>query len=175
MPTPPPAREDHLGQLLLRAWRLVVTDGLEQVHAAGFNDITAGHLPLFANLSVDEQDGVRLVDLAGRAQVSRQWMARVAKDLEGLGYVRLDPDAADQRAIRVRLEARGRAFRAAADKGMARLVSRYANDLGAARVAALQDTLVRLIGSLSDRPVAPAADDTFTVPTRPARPVRRKR
>ncbi|HTE46401.1 MAG TPA: MarR family transcriptional regulator [Gemmatimonadaceae bacterium] len=174
MPTQPPPREDHLGQLLLRAWRLVVADGLEQVHAAGFDDVTAGHLPLFANLAADEKNGVRLVDLAGRAQVSRQWMARVAKDLESLGYVRLEQDADDQRAIRVRLDARGRAFRAAADKGMARLVAKYASDIGATRVAALHETLARLINSLSERAPAAVADDSFTVPARPVRKAQRR-
>lgn len=171
--SPSPQREDHLGQLLLRAWRLVVADGLEQVHAAGFDDVTAGHLPVFANLSGDEKDGVRLVDLAARAQVSRQWMARVAKDLEARGYVRLDSDPDDQRAIRVRLDARGRAFRAAADRRMANLVAQYSKDIGAARVAALHDTLSRLIDALSDSAAAPPTDDSVSLPAPPRRRPRR--
>jgi DNA-binding MarR family transcriptional regulator len=139
----PRAREDHLGQLFLRVWRFVVADGLDAVHAAGFDDVTAGHLPLFANLS-DDAAGIRLVDLAERAQMSRQWMARAAKDLESLGYVHLKPDPDDQRAMRVTLAPRGRAFRVAADKSMARLVDTYAADLGAERIAELHDTLRQL-------------------------------
>jgi DNA-binding MarR family transcriptional regulator len=144
MPKTSRPREDHLGQLFLRVWRFVVDDGLDAVHAAGFDDVTAGHLPLFANLS-DDPAGIRLVDLAARAQMSRQWMARAAKDLESLGYVHLEPDPDDQRAMRVIIAARGRAFRAAADKSMARLVDKYAADVGTQRMADLHDTLRRLV------------------------------
>ena len=41
---------EHLGRLLLRAWRGVTEDGMVLVRRLGHPDLKAGHLPLFANI-----------------------------------------------------------------------------------------------------------------------------
>ena len=134
---------EHLGRLLLRAWRGVTEDGMVLVRRLGHPDLKAGHLPLFANI---DAGGTRINELADRADVTRQMMGRLVKELEELGYVETAVDPADARAVIVTLTERGGRFRRDADKAMAQLTRRYEKDLGAAAVADLHETLRRLIG-----------------------------
>lgn len=86
-----------------RAYR----DMLEQVVAAGFDDIRLPHWPV---LQWPGPEGERPSALAARAGTSKQAINHVLRDLERLGYLELRPDPDDSRARLVTTTERGRAL-----------------------------------------------------------------
>ena len=136
------AGREHLGRLLLRAWRAVAVDGVELMRGRGHTDLRAGHLPVFGNI---DADGTRITVLAERAALTRQMMGRLVKELEELGYVKATVDPSDRRAVLVTLTERGWDYRRDADAAAAEMVASYADALGPDRIAQLEDTLRQLI------------------------------
>jgi DNA-binding MarR family transcriptional regulator len=76
----------------------------ERYAAAGFADLRLAHDVVFALL---RPDGDRIVDLAKRAQMTKQSMGYLVAYLEAHGYVERVPDPTDRRAQLVRRSARG--------------------------------------------------------------------
>ena len=91
--------------LVRRASRLMVEELVERLRAAGFDDMTAAHHPVFENL---DRDGTRLTVLAARTGMTHQSMGELVAALERAGYVERRPDPADARARLVVLTAKGR-------------------------------------------------------------------
>ena len=73
----------------------------------GYGDVRSGHVQLLRHL---DPGGTRSSVLAQRAQVTKQTMGRLVKELAGSGYVAVAADPDDSRAGRVQLTARGTAF-----------------------------------------------------------------
>jgi len=142
---------EHLGRLLLRAWRGVTEEGVELVRELGYGDLRPGYLPLFANI---DAEGTRINELAERADVTRQMMGRLVRELDELGYVGTRADPEDRRAVIVTLTAKGRRFRRDADRAMERMIGRYEVALGRDDIAALHDILRRLIAITGSAPAA---------------------
>jgi DNA-binding MarR family transcriptional regulator len=96
-----------IGPLLrvpLQEIRARMRDG---VAAAGFDDIAPAH---FNILQHPTPDGFRPSEVAARAQMTKQAANRLIRHLEHSGYLRLEPDPADQRARIIRLTDRGQAL-----------------------------------------------------------------
>jgi DNA-binding MarR family transcriptional regulator len=91
--------------LVRQTARLMVEELVARLHAAGFDDLTAAHHPVFENL---DRDGTRLTVLAARTGMTHQSMGELVGGLERLGYVERRPDAADARARLVVLTPKGR-------------------------------------------------------------------
>jgi len=99
----PPRLPALLRMLSQRTYR----DMLEQVAAAGFDDIRLAHWPV---LQWPGPEGERPSVIAERAGTSKQAINHVLRDLERLGYLELRPDPDDSRARLVELTARGHAL-----------------------------------------------------------------
>jgi|SRR5437764_2061854 len=110
----------------------------ERVHAAGYSDIRPGHGCVFGTI---EEDGSRLTDLAGRANMTKQSVGEAASDLELRGYVERVPDPEDGRAKIIRLTDKGREAQAVGRRLIAELEADWAERYGEERVAALRDAL----------------------------------
>jgi DNA-binding MarR family transcriptional regulator len=131
----------NVGHLLrgpLQAMVRAVVDGLA---AAGFDDLTPAHTVVFQHI---EAEGTRLVDLAARAQMTKQSMGYLVDQLERRGYVERRPDPTDRRAALVVLTDRGWAEVRAALAVIARIEARWAHALGRARMEQLRELLVDL-------------------------------
>ncbi|MEV7228831.1 MULTISPECIES: MarR family winged helix-turn-helix transcriptional regulator [Polymorphospora] len=131
----------HLGRLLLRALRQVQANAVARLHARGHPGIRTGHLPVFGYI---DDAGTRITDLAARADMTRQMMGRLVRELEELGYVttRTDPD--DQRAVVVTLTAQGYGFGADGEAVKASLEREYEELLGPGEPARLRRSLALL-------------------------------
>lgn len=85
----------------------------ERFRAAGYGEIRASYgsvlLPLY------EQDGLRMVELAERARLSKQTMTTLVRSLERDGLVRRTRDRRDGRAFRIALTDRANEFRPVAE------------------------------------------------------------
>src|SRR6266511_3487665 len=64
--------------------QLMVEELIERLHAAGYQDTTAAHHPVFENI---DPEGTRLTVLAARAGMTHQSMSELVQVLEGRGYL----------------------------------------------------------------------------------------
>jgi DNA-binding MarR family transcriptional regulator len=122
-----------------------VTEGLAD---AGFDDVRPAHTAVFQHI---EAGGSRLVDLARRAQMTKQSMSYLVDDLERLGYVRRAPDPDDRRATRIVLTERGWQEVRVALRTIAAVEEEWSRVLGSEGVEELRRLLSRLGDSVRDR------------------------
>jgi DNA-binding MarR family transcriptional regulator len=114
---------------------------LAGLHADGFTDINAAHLPV---LRWPGPDGRRPSDLAAETRMTRQAVNYLLGELERLGYLVRRPDPGDRRSKRVYLTERGWAV-ARTIRGTVRDIEReWERELGADRFAELRDLLAEL-------------------------------
>ena len=135
----------HLARLLLLAYRAVQRVALQEQARRGFDDVRAGHIPVFTN--IDPARGTRVGVLAEKSGMTRQGMAQVVADLERRGYVTAGQDPSDRRASIVRLTPRGEAFCESAGPAMRAVEAAYAESLGADTLATLRAALGELARS----------------------------
>ena len=155
------------GRYVVRSLRAFRAELFAPAAAAGYTDTREPHLQIFGNLGVD---GVRLTDLAARAQLSLAATSELVNELQELDYLERRPDPADRRAKLIFPTARGR--RALADAGdrVAEIEAHWAGLVGADRFTAMARTLQDLLDALAaEAPPAPEA------PAGGARPPRRRR
>jgi DNA-binding MarR family transcriptional regulator len=99
------ARVVTLISLFRRTSRLMVDELVERLRAAGYEDTTAAHHPVFENI---DPGGTPLTVLAARAGLTHQSMGELVRTLEQRGYLERRPDPADARVRLVRLTRKGR-------------------------------------------------------------------
>jgi DNA-binding MarR family transcriptional regulator len=106
--------------------------------AEGFADARFGHGFVFQHLVAGP---LAIGDLARAMDVTQQRASKATAELEGLGYVRREPDPADARVRRIALTERGWAAIEAARRARAALLHELRGRLGAERVAAAEALL----------------------------------
>lgn len=131
-----------VGQLLVRLLRQFRTELFAPAAGHGYSDLRAPHLPIFGNLG---RDGIRLTDLAARAQLSLAAASALADDLQNLGYLERRPDPTDGRARLIYPTQRG--LQALADAGdrVAEIEERWAALVGRGPFNDACMTLQRLV------------------------------
>jgi DNA-binding MarR family transcriptional regulator len=139
--------EPGLGTLLRVSHQVMMSEGVEPaLAAAGFGDIRSAHLPVFQALA-SNPEGMRSIELATYARITKQSMGYLVDHLEAGGYVERAPDPTDQRARVVRLTPRGwmasRKIRAAVRE----VETEWAGRVGAVRMAQLRAILEELVAS----------------------------
>ncbi len=93
-----------IGALLRMPWERVVRRMLERLHAEGFEDLDMAHLNL---LLYPGPQGARPSELAAQRGITKQAANYLLGQLEGLGYLKRQPDAGDGRSKRIALTDRG--------------------------------------------------------------------
>ena len=88
-------RDQNLRRLLGAATRALNRHITEELHRRGY-DTRPGHAALLANLDFA---GNSVTEVAERAQITKQAMARLAVELEEMGLIRRRPDSDDKRAL----------------------------------------------------------------------------
>jgi DNA-binding MarR family transcriptional regulator len=141
----PPDRQ-AIGQLLVRLLREFRRDLAAPRSEAGYGDIRDPHMQIFGNVRVG---GIRLTELADRAQLSLAATSELVNDLEELGYLTRRPDPADGRAKLIDLTKRGRDAMAEAGNRVADVERRWATALGAKEFERMCRTMQRLLDELN--------------------------
>ena len=108
----------------------------------GYPDVRTGHVQLLRNL---DSGGTRNTVLAQRAQITKQTMGRLVKELADLGYVSIMADPTDKRAQRVQLTAHGTAFLTYLGTTLIDLDRAFTSLLGKARLADFSQTVQDLL------------------------------
>lgn len=131
-------------RLLTLVTQQMSRDLMQRQIKAGFDDQRPAHHAVFAHIP---PEGIRLVDLADRAGVTKQAMSELVLDLERLGYLRRRPDTADGRAKLIELTERGwKAVRSAVD-AFAVMEHELAEQIGDTRLRQLRRTLLDMLDS----------------------------
>jgi DNA-binding MarR family transcriptional regulator len=98
-------RDNNLRRLLAAATRALNRHVTAELHRQGYRDTRPGHAALLANLDLA---GNSVTEVAERAQISKQAMARLAVELEDMGIISRRVDGSDKRALTLSFTKRGR-------------------------------------------------------------------
>lgn len=128
---------------------------LDGLHAAGFDDLNAAHLPLWR---WPGPLGRRPSELAAEAGMTKQAMNYLLGEMERLGYFIRRPDPDDLRSRRVALTPRGEEAARAIRAIVATIEGELEGELGAECVAALKGLLAELNGTAFVRSRGAPAD-----------------
>lgn len=131
-----------IGQLLGRLLYEFRQELLDVAGDRGYGDIRAAHLQIFGNVGID---GIRLTDLAARAQLSRATASEFVTELQELGYLERRPDPADGRAKLIFPTARGRRALDDAGKRVAEIETYWSSLVGESRFDLACHTLQDLL------------------------------
>ncbi|HTU78621.1 MAG TPA: MarR family winged helix-turn-helix transcriptional regulator [Solirubrobacteraceae bacterium] len=142
-------REDLLA-LLFSVANGLVDDVQTRMEQAGYGDVRRAHGCVFSNI---EPDGLRLTDLAERAEMTKQGVGEAVSDLERLGYAERARDPSDGRAKIIRLTERGSDAQAAAFEIIAEIEREWARRYGAERVQEMRALLLELSAARCAPPV----------------------
>ena len=133
----------QIGALLRWGLHEIRTRIYTGVVAAGFRDLRPPHVTLFR---WPGPEGRRPSEVGADAQISKQRVNDLLRDLENLGYLGLKPDPADNRARIIRLTERGHRLHETAVGIHAEIEREWAARVGEKRYEALCRTLNDLIG-----------------------------
>jgi DNA-binding MarR family transcriptional regulator len=145
----------ELPLLLLGAFRTSIDQLHEELAAHGHPDVRAIHG--FA-LQAIGPDGASISELGRRLGVTKQAAAKTAANLERLGYAARQASETDARAWLLHRTERGEEMLQLSAASFARRRRRLAAQLGADRVAVLEDDLERLAGGAGRTGLAALSD-----------------
>jgi DNA-binding MarR family transcriptional regulator len=139
-----------IGQLLGRLLQQFRSELFESAEADGrFADIRFPHMHVWGNVGID---GVRLTELARRAQLSLAACSELVDELQELGYLERRADPSDGRAKLIFPTRRGRAVLDAAGQAVADLELRWRRQLPRGAFDAACRSLDDLLAALENEP-----------------------
>jgi DNA-binding MarR family transcriptional regulator len=116
-----------------------------------YGDIRPTHGCVFRYV---QGDGLRLTDIAERANMTKQSVGEIVDDLVERGYAQRIPDPEDRRAKLICLTGRGETAQAYGRRLFAKVEKRWGQRYGAERIAGLRELLEEIA----------AAEAPFAVP-----------
>ena len=137
-----------IGQLLVRLLREFRDDLAAPRADAGYGDVRETHFQIFGNIRMG---GIRLTELADRAQLSLAATSELVNDLADMGYLTRRPDPADGRAKLIDLTKRGRDLMADAGDRVADIELRWSKLVGARNFVQMSRTMQRLLDELAPK------------------------
>lgn len=137
--------QQNTSQLLRMPYDIYIERLVEWLVAAGYVDIHPAHAIVFQHVP---GEGVRVTDLAERAQLTKQYMGRLVAELEELGYLERTPDPTDGRAKLVRLSARGWEITRVAEEIITSVEAAWVEAIGEEAYIDLRRRLVDLLTAL---------------------------
>lgn len=123
----------------------------KELERTEFGDIRPTHGCVFRFV---QGEGLRLTEIAERANMTKQSVGEIVDDLVERGYAKRIPDPDDRRAKLICLTGRGEEAQAYGRKLFAKVEKRWAERYGAERIAALRGLLEEIA----------AAEVPFAVP-----------
>jgi len=142
-----------VGQILGRLLYQFRTELFADAQADGrFRDIRFPHLQIWGNVGID---GIRLTDLAGKAQLSLAACSELVDELQLQGYLVRRPDRSDGRAKLIFPTKKGRAVLDEAGAAVAALEQRWRESLPRGAFDTACRTLNDLVVAL-DAPAPPS-------------------
>lgn len=133
-------RRPLLGALLRIAHQATTERFTKWLETSEFKDVQPAHSAVIQPLW-DEPGGLRITALARAGRMTKQSMSALVDQLEKGKYVERVDDPDDARATRVRLTTKGQTYARAVRALTRELETEWGERIGAARLAALKETL----------------------------------
>lgn len=146
MEDPSPYASWNLAMLLRVPFQALVEELHRRLADRGFGDIRPTHTIVFALV---DAGGIRLTELAARAQLTKQLVNYLVGAVEDLGYVERVADPSDGRGKIVRLTPRGEAASAAGSSILRDLEAEWLAGLPEPARASLRPALEALAGMVT--------------------------
>lgn len=124
--------------MLRLAWTELVDEGLENLVAAGFDDLRAVHRAILREMLVSN---LRPSELGARLGLSKQAANDLVREFEAKGYITLEPDPDDGRAKRIVATDRGWQASEVALQSSNTVGRRWAAQVGEERYAVFEQVL----------------------------------
>jgi DNA-binding MarR family transcriptional regulator len=131
-------RNNSVRRLLVAATRTVNRRITNELHRRGYEHTRPGHSALLANLDFN---GSSVTEIAERAQISKQAMARLAVELEDMGLITREPSETDRRALMLRFTRIGKVLVRTSVAIVDELERELARKVGARALSMLKRTL----------------------------------
>lgn len=141
----PEQEERMIGAMLRIPFQATVSRVYEGLARAGYTDLRPAHFTVFQHLP---PQGMRLTELAEKAQITKQSMGYLIDYLEKCGYVRKEVDPGDGRANLILWTEQGKAMGTEARRILRLLEEEWAAYIGEGRFQQLRKTLQDLISYL---------------------------
>lgn len=135
------AEQRHIGQLLGEVVRSMEADLHRHLSEAGHAHIRPSHFAVFRHM---RPEGLRLTELAERAQMTKQSVGELVTYLESRGYLERAPDPSDGRVRIIKLTPQGEESRVAALEAFGKIEAAWAQGVGSRRMADMRTTLARI-------------------------------
>ncbi len=134
--------------LLEAASQSVLKSLIARLRVGGYNDITDPHLVLFGNLDCG---ATHASQIAQRMQVSRQAISKTLRELQSLGFVRLQDDPARKSQKLVIMTDRGMDLALDARRELGLIEAAIETDIGPQAMACLRRALEKRWGKGATR------------------------
>jgi DNA-binding MarR family transcriptional regulator len=135
-----------IGQLLVRLLAAFRAELFDDPQLNRFADVRFPHLQIWGNVGID---GIRLTDLAHRANLSLAACSELVNELQELGYLERRPDDRDGRAKLIFPTRKGRRVLDEAGRGVARIEARWRSLCAASSFDAACTTFDSLLRALA--------------------------
>jgi DNA-binding MarR family transcriptional regulator len=143
-----------LALLMLGGFRVLAERGRVELAARGYEDVRPGHdFALHAILTGADTAS----DLGRRMSVTKQAAAETIATLQARGYIEKEPHPSDRRRMRLRVTEKGLALMREGEAVFDELRRDWESQVGAAKVAELEETLRQLVGEHVVRPGFPGS------------------
>jgi DNA-binding MarR family transcriptional regulator len=146
-----------LGILLRTPWQAIRARIHGELVTAGFKDVRPRDL---AVLQWPGPDGMRAIDIAANASMSKQAVKPLIDHLEERGYLKRVPDPDDHRAQRIHTTARGKQLMATASAIITEIDQDIERQLGSRTHAQLRAILEDL-ATITTQTAAPSSDGSY--------------
>lgn len=143
--TPAQRRGLNLAQLFRIPFQSLVVELHDRLAEEGFGDIRPAHTSVFAHIGTE---GIRLTDLAERAQLTKQLMNYLVNYLQEHGYVIRDTDPTDRRAKIIRLTERGQEALRAGSSIIGEIEQEWIERIGEENMKTLRENLELLVNEV---------------------------
>ncbi len=153
-----------LGILLRTPWQAIRARIHSELVAAGFDDVRPRDL---AVLQWPGPEGMRAIDIAANASMSKQAVKPLIDHLEQRGYLERVPDPDDHRAQRIRTTPRGQQLMAAASAIITTIEQDIEEKLGS-RIHAQLRAILEDLATITTR-TSPTSPDRSPRPQAPRR------
>jgi DNA-binding MarR family transcriptional regulator len=120
---------------------VIVARMLAALHAAGFDDLVAAHMPI---LRYPGPENRRPSDLAAETRMSKQAMNYLLGQMEQMGYLIRTDDPEDHRSKRIQLTERGDAAGRTMRDAVAEIETELEREMGSESFGQLRRLLVEL-------------------------------
>ena len=134
-----------LGAMLRIPFQAIVERIYAELMEAGYTDLRSAHFVVFQQR---KPQGVRAIDLADKAQITKQSMSYLINYLETAGYLEKISDPSDGRAQLIRLTEKGADVERIARDAIAQLQTEWEGILGEERMKDLFLTLDLLVSHI---------------------------